>query len=434
MRLHALLAVLVASILCAGSPAVAQVALQGGTVHTAAGAPIPDGIVLIGADGNIAAVGANVALPAGTTVIDVAGKVVTPGFVESSTQLGLLEIAAVKSTRDADAGPIDPAPDPVRAAFLAVDGFNPASANIAIQRLGGVTSALVMPSGGIVAGQGAFVDLVADRGDATVVRPSAAMAVHVGQLGESPRGVTLLRLRELFDDAKFFRANAGRFDENRSRDLSASRLDFLALNGAVDAGRPFHFEADRASDIVAVLNFATENGLRPVIVGGAEAWQVTDELKAADATVIVQPYYNLPWSFDMLGARADNAALLEKAGVPVAISAFDTHHSRNLRYLAGNAVRAGMSPDAALAAITLNAARTAGMEQTHGSIEVGKVANVVVWTGDPFEFESRIDQMFVRGVDVPLESRQSKLFERYRELDRRAEPAAVEKAAPPKEN
>lgn len=182
------------------------------------------------------------------------------------------------------------------------------------------------------------------------------------------------------------------------------------------------FRVNRASDIRVVLKFADEIGLRPIIVGGAEAWRVADELAARKVPVVVQPTLNLPERFEKLGARADNAALLRKAGVPVILSTFSTHNVRKLRQAAGNAVRAGMSHADALEAVTAAPARALGRDDI-GTIEAGKAADLVVWSGDPFELSTRVERLYINGEPASLDNRQQKLFERYQQLPRRDMPA-----------
>jgi imidazolonepropionase-like amidohydrolase len=146
-----------------------------------------------------------------------------------------------------------------------------------------------------------------------------------------------------------------------------------------------------------------------------EGWQIAPELAAAKVPVIVNPLTDIP-SYDGLSPRLDNAALLSKAGVRVIVASFDSHNSRDIKQLAGNAVAYGMDWDAALAAVTLAPAAALGIGDRYGSLEAGKVADVVVWSGDPFEFSSAAERVFIRGRDVPLTSRQRQLMERYRTL------------------
>src|SRR5947208_346585 len=135
----------------------------------------------------------------------------------------------------------------------------------------------------------------------------------------------------------------------------------------------------------------------------------------AGVPVLVEPMDNIP-GYDSLGIRYENAALLAKAGVTVALLETDTHQSRNLRQQAGNAVAYGMTWDQALRAVTLSPAEIFGVADRYGSLEPGKVANVVVWSGDPFEFTTGVEHVLIRGKEIPLKSRQTELFERYKKL------------------
>jgi len=152
-----------------------------------------------------------------------------------------------------------------------------------------------------------------------------------------------------------------------------------------------------------------------VLAGAQEGWEVARDIAAAGVPVLVEPLDNIP-SYDALGIRYENAALLARAGVKVALMETDTHNARNLRQQAGNAVSYGMSWDQALRAVTLAPAEMLGVADRYGSLESGKVANVVVWSGDPFEFTTGVEHVFIRGKEMPLTSRQTELFERYKKL------------------
>jgi imidazolonepropionase-like amidohydrolase len=414
------------ALLAAPSVGFAQTVLTGGEVHLGNGEVIEDGVVVLGADGKIAAVGENVAAPANATEVDVSGRVITPGLIEVDTQLGLIEIGAVGHSRDGNAGALDEEGDQIRAAFRVVDALNPMSAVIPHARVNGVTSAVALPDGGIVAGQGAFIDLDSEFGHATVVKPFAALKISLGARREGSRGAAILRLREVLEDARFWDENQRQFDQNQSRDLAASRLDLSVLAEAMEGEIPVLFDVHRASDIKSVLTLSREYNLKPVIMGGTEAWMVAEELARDEVPVVVNPLSNIPWSFDRLGARDDIASALHEKGVPVVVAARSTHNARNLRYVAGNAVRAGLDHEQALVAITKNAADALGMGEQYGTLEPGKAANVVVWSGDPFEFSTAVESVWIGGERVPDATRQRQLFERYRELDRRETPAALE--------
>ena len=233
------------------------------------------------------------------------------------------------------------------------------------------------------------------------------------------RGGMTLRLRELFDDARQYEKRRAEFEQNRMRRVAASRLDLEALLPALQPGGalPFVVEVHRASDILAVLRFAKEQGVRVILSGCEEGWQVAREIAAAKVPVIVSALDNLPEDFDGVGARLDNAALLVAAGVSVAISTrlVEPHNARTLRFEVGNAVAHGLPWESGIAAVTKIPATIFGLND-RGTLEPGKAANVVVWTGDPFETSTRVRALIVRGKEIPLVSRQTLLRERYRDV------------------
>lgn len=400
------------------APAAAQtVAVTGGTVHTVEGPTLENATVLV-RDGTVEAVGTDVEIPSDAERIDASGAVVTPGLIDASTTLGLVEVGAVGETRDFAMGG-----DPVTAAFDVRDGINPRSTLIGVNRLGGVTTVVTRPAGGLVSGQAAVIDLAGNSVDQMLVRGRAAMSAAYGGDDDSSRGGTSLRLRELLDDARFWAENRDAYSRGSSRPLAHSRLDLEALQPVLAGEMPLVVSVNRASDIEAVLRMADEYGLDLVVEGGAEAWLVADALAEADVPVILQPLTNLPAGFDRLGARFDNAALLRESGVRVVISTFDAHNVRNLSREAGNAVRFGMPWEDALEAVTLEPARVLGIDDRYGSLAAGKVANLVVWSGDPFELSSSPEAVMIRGEVVPEDSRQQRLLERYRSLDDDLPPA-----------
>jgi imidazolonepropionase-like amidohydrolase len=208
------------------------------------------------------------------------------------------------------------------------------------------------------------------------------------------------------------------FERNQMRKVGASRLDLEALIPVVEGRLPLVVEAHRASDLQALLRFAREQKLRLVISGGQEAWMVAAELAAAKVPVIVSALPDLPRSFETLGARLENAALLARAGVRIAISPRETegHFSRTLRIEAGNAVAHGLPWEAGLTAITRAPAEIFDVDATLGSLAVGRSADLVVWSGDPFEPLTRPRHVLIRGQELPLRSRQTELRDRYRDL------------------
>ena len=396
------------------------IAITGGKVYPVSGPPIESGTVVI-VNGKIAAVGSNVPIPAGALRIDATGKIVTPGFVNSSTQLGVQEVSQVSDTRDMSAR----GKDNIAAAFTVWDGLNPSSVMMAPARKEGITSFIVMPTGGLVAGQAALLDVVPGTTTDMIIRAPVAMIAEIGdprQAGVSSRGELILKLRELLDDTRFFQTHRDAFDRAQTRPFAASRLDLQAMIPVVEGRLPLVIAVDRASDIDAAMRIAREFNVKLMIDGGAEAWMMADKLAAAHIPVLTGAMNNIPRGFAALGQRQENAALLRKAGVAVALIGNagggdeETFNVRNLKQEAGNAVAYGMTWDDALRAVTLAPAEIFGVTDRVGSLQPGREGNVVVWSGDPFEFTTKVEHVFVRGHEYSDKTRQDLLMERYKTL------------------
>jgi imidazolonepropionase-like amidohydrolase len=388
--------------------------LVGGTIHTGNGTVIEDGVVKIvgaridGVDGP----GAKAGVPADAPTVDCTGKIVTPGLIAADTSIGLVEIGGEPSTRD------DGREDehPIRAGYDASTAINSMTPLFQVNAIEGVTSAAVSPRGGLISGQVAWVDLLEGARDA-VARRRVAVDASMGQSYGGSRAATLAKLRQTLTDARFYRARRAAHDRRQLRELAAHPFDLAALGPVLDRQVPLVISADRASDILAVLDLARELGIHVVILGGTQAWRVADELAAADVVVIVEPSSNLPRSFDTMGARLDNAALLARAGVRVGIASLGgAHNLRTVTQQAGIAVANGLDRATALRAVTLTIAEAYGMAEHYGSIAPGKVANVVVWNGDPFELSRWPSHVYIRGEEIPRVSRQTLLRDRYLDL------------------
>ena len=402
-------------------PAGAQtIAITGGKVYPVSGPPIEGGTVVI-VNGKITAVGKNVAIPAGAQRIDATGKIVTPGFVNSSTQLGVQEVSQVSDTRDMSAR----GKDNIAAAFTIWDGLNPNSVMMAPARKEGITSFIVMPTGGLVAGQAALLDVVPGTTTDMIIRAPVAMIAEVGDpqlAGVNARGELIAKLRELLDDTRFFQTHRDAFDRAQTRPFVASRLDLQAMIPVIQGKLPLVVVVDRASDIDAAMRIAREFNLKVMIGGGAEGWMVADKLAAARIPVLTGAMNNIPHGFASLGERQENAGLLRKAGVEVALIGNagggdeEAFNVRNLKQEAGNAVAYGMTWDDALRAVTLAPAEIFGVADRVGSLQPGREGNVVVWSGDPFEFTTRVEHVFVRGHEYTDKTRQDLLMERYKAL------------------
>jgi imidazolonepropionase-like amidohydrolase len=377
------------------------------------GPAIEGGTVLIRA-GKIAAVGADVQVPAGARVIDGTGKVVTPGWLESATHIGIVEIPSAEGT--ADEKTTDPG---LSVAFNVVDSFNGETTVIPITRVDGITRAVVMPAGTghVLRGQGAVMILNGAQVPDSVSKAPAAMFAALGEAGAALEGKSrasaMLRLREALQDALDFARNRAAWNMAQRRQYGRGRLDLEALGPVVRGELPLAIEANRASDILAAIRLAQELNLKLILMGAAEGWRVADVIAARKVPVVIKPLTNIP-GFDALGATLENAARLSKAGVTVILSSFDTHNARNLRQEAGNAISYGMDRDAALRAVTLEPARIWGIADRYGSLEIGKDADVVVWSGDPFELTTGPEHVFIGGREMPKETRQRLLFEKYK--------------------
>lgn len=388
-------------------------AITGGTVYTLGAAGKIEHATVLVKDGRIAAVGANVAIPADAERIDATGKIITPGIFDPQSQFGIVEVSAVKATRDASAGN-----SRFSAAFDVADAINPRSVLIPVNRIAGVTRAMVSPTDGdkhIIAGRGAVIDLGSTEG--FIHRDPAAMFATLGEAGAKQAGGSrasaLLALREALQDARDYADNTRAYAKNQRRSYALSRLDLQALGPVLDGTQPLVIAVNRASDIEAALRLAHDFKLKMIVSGGAEAWMVADRLAKAKVPVLLNPLEDLPAHFETLGATLENAARLQKAGVVIAFATGDTHNARNVTQAAGNAVANGLPWLDALKALMLNPARIYGMDQDLGTLEPGKLADVVIWSADPLELSSFADQVFIAGRKIPMVSRQTLLRDRY---------------------
>ena len=457
---------LAASFLAA--PALAQtVAFTGGTVALGDGSePIEGGTVVV-RDGRIVAAGRGVAVPSGAQVVDATGKWVTPGLVSGFSRVGLAEVDAVDSTNDVQANN-----SPFSAAIDVAPAINPRASAISISRAGGITRAAVAPGTGksIFAGQGAVIDLGSDM--EPITRARAFQYVELGESGAEEAGGSRASAHVLFRNAlreardlgrnsridgggggqRSARANDQRDfpleevpDNNlmagtasRSQDVLLTRFDAAALVPVLNGRQLLLVHVERASDILQVLALRREfPRLRLVLVGATEGWTVADRIAAAGVPVIANALNDLPASFEQLAATQSNVGRLQDAGVRVSIGMINDDETRQLRVtkqLAGNLVAVDRVPGAnglswgeALAAITSGPAEALGLGGEIGSLRAGRRADVVMWDGDPLENGSAPVLVMIDGVQQPLETRQTKLRDRYRTPGEGALPKAYER-------
>jgi hypothetical protein len=411
---------LIASVLAlsASSVALAQdVLIRGATVYTStAKGTLTNTDVLI-RDGKIHSIGSGLSSD-GATSIDAKGRALTPGMFAGLSTIGIQEVSQEATTDDASIGLGAPAFEMQwRPEFDVSVAYNGRSVLVPVTRIEGMTWTVLNPgiasSGNFLAGQGAAVTL--DGRQDAVLDGSRSLFIDLGGQMNSHSGGSRAGQWMILEQAVHETRN--RVSDQKALMHPLGREVFARY---LSGGRVI-FNVDRAGDIVKTLAFAKRYGIKPVIAGGTEAWVVADQLAEAKVPVIVDALNNLPNTFDQIGARLDNAALLHKAGVKITFSQFeDSHNARKVRQVAGNAVAHGMPKEAAITALTADAADIFGLGATRGHIAAGQVADVVLWSGDPLEVTSLADQVWIAGRPVDMRSRQTDLRDRYFERLKRA--------------
>lgn len=378
----------------------ASLAITNAKVHTATDAGILENATVVVDNGVITAI--NPESVSADQTIDAQGKVLTPGFITSINQLGLVEVGAVSRSRDASAKKAD-------ITFDASLAFNPKSTAIPFTRKGGVTRSVVAPRGGdnMFKGQTFVVDLSGDFD--SVISRNDAVLIELGAKSKGSRATDLQALTHKLEDAKKALDKAAKADKKDKKDPKRSEK---ALNAVLSGEKPLLAYVDRATDILAMLALKERFGLNLVLLGAADSVLIADKIAAANVPVIMSSMRNLPGSFDSLHTHLSNAGKLSKAGVKVILTIDgDTHNAHQLRFTAGNAVSYGMDYQAALASVTSNVAEVFGLNS--GQIAVGKAADIVLWSADPFELSTSAEKMWIGGDEQVLESRQDKLRDRY---------------------
>ncbi len=394
------------------APAIAgaqDLLIRGARVHTAGAARTLENADVLVQGGRIEAVGNSLAAPAGATVVEANGRPLTPGLFGGVSQVGLEEVNLEESTYDAQLELTAPAWQHMwRPEFDVTPAFNPRSKVLPVMRVEGVTWSMLSPlaADSLVMGQGSAVTL--DGRFEAALDGSRTLFVNWGSAAHDASGGSRAAQYMLFDQA---------IREVRETGTPGPAALLLpegraALKSYLAGGRVV-FYVHRASDIRSVVRFAAARGMKPVVAGGAEAWVVARELADADVPVILDPLENLPYDFDRLGARFDNAKILHEAGVRIAFSQTDSFHLRKNRQLAGNAVAHGLPWDAGLAAITSAPAAIFGVGDARGRIEKGQAADLVLWSGDPLEVTAVAEAAWIAGAPVTMRSRQTELRDRY---------------------
>ena len=401
-------------------------AIVGARIVTVSGAVIDNGTVVI-QDGKIAAVGAGVAIPSGAERIDGKGLSVYPGMIDAATNMGLAEVT-LGGTATVDVAEVGD----FNGNAKAITGINPHSSHINVTRVAGVTTTMALPTGGTIAGQSAIINLWG------ATQEQMALVAVYGLVVNFPRVTTfggfgqvqidfneavrrrdqrLEDLKRVMKDAEAYARAREAYEKDKTLPMLATNLKLEALIPYVRGQKPVIFTAERERDIRAVAKFVEENKLKGVIVGGQEAYKAADVLKKNGIAVIFTSIYDLPVRDDDAYDEFWTAPLkMAQAGLSFAISTGEGGGNvRDLPYQAGLASAFGLSKDDALKSVTLYPAQILGIADRVGSIETGKIANIVVTDGDMLEARTNVKYLFINGRLIPLTSRHTELFEQFKD-------------------
>jgi len=410
-------------------------ALINAEIHTVTNGVIQGGVVLI--DGKkISYVGTNAKITDDYTVIDCSGKRVYPGFIDSFTYLGLVEISAVPVTVDnAEVGNYNPQ-------MRAFTSINPTASAIPVTRVSGVTTVIAAPSSGRISGKATLINLYGYSPDTMAVKANAALQISWPSSG-SGRGfggfggaaqrtpeqireayeATVREFQDYWDQSKFYDTMMDAYEANPSGKKQPDKDQQMdAMREVFDGKLPVILNVDREKDIEEALAWIKKNpGVKFILASVSEGWRVADKIAAAGVPVLVGPMLRTPVrGYDNYQRPYQNAGLMSKAGVKVAIMSGDTENVRNLIFNAGYAATYGMGVEEAVKAITINPAEIFGVSDMLGSITEGKMANLFIADGDPFELTTTVEQVFIGGHKIPMVSRQTQLYKEFIRRDNNA--------------
>jgi imidazolonepropionase-like amidohydrolase len=422
-----------------------EYAITGATIHTVAGDVVEQGTVLI-RGGRIVGVGSDVSVPTGVEVIDAAGKHVYPGMVDAFSRLGLTEVGSVPATNDQnELGQFNPH-------LNAHTAIHPASEHVPVARANGITHALTAPgsggggffgggggSGGIP-GQATLLHLDGWTVEEMEIEKSVAMVLTWPTIQTrsfdfatfSMKESSFTEAKEKYDEAV---ANLNEWIEaakhyKQAMDAGSDRverdLQLEQLARVFDGGLPVIVVANDKRSIEGAIEFSERHGLRMILAGGRDAREVKETLVAKEIPVILGAVQRLPSERDDPYDEPNTLpGELHAAGVKIAFATFGSSNSRTLPYEAANAVPFGLPQEAALEAITLNPAQILGVGDRLGSIEPGKVANLIVTDGDPLEIQTGIEHVFIKGMPADLDNKHERLWEKYQNRPEKEEPVTV---------
>jgi imidazolonepropionase-like amidohydrolase len=404
-------------------------AIRNARIVTVSGPDIENGTIVI-RDGKIEAVGASVNVPAGAEVIEGRGLSVYPGMIDAGTNMGLVEVPqGANGTVDlSEVGEFNPN-------AKAITAVNPHSAHIGVTRVEGVTNTVTAPTGGLISGQATLINLLGTAPKEMAVVPQAALVINYPRIGggggggfgppQQPANLSetleanarqLDQIRKMLRDGEAYAAAQDAYASDKSLPRPDQNVVLAALVPYVRGQRPVIFRAEREAEIRGAIRFAEEMKLKPIILGGNDAWKVASLLKEKNVPVILTGVFSLPVrADDAYDTLFENPAKLQQAGVLFAISTGDSGPEvRNLAQYAGMAAAYGLSKADAVKSVTLNPARIMNVGDRLGSIEVGKMANLVVTDGDLLEIRTRIRYLLIDGRSVVLSSRHTELNDAFK--------------------
>ena len=402
------------------------IALRGGKLLTISHGVIENG-VLVMQNGRITALGGpKTAIPKGATVIDATGMTVYPGLIDSETHLGLTEVQADRMTNDTLE-----ASDEIMPHMHVYDAFHAETAIIPVTRINGITNAIVAPaSGDTLPGQDSFIQLAGKSAEGMLMVRDIAMPLNF--TGRQRRNQSFeqakfpftrmgmaAQLRQAFIDAQEYEQKLAAYDKKKAADPEKAGappkrdLKLEALIPYLKGQKPVVLAAEQSNDLQTAMGLAQEFHLKVILNHLSHSAAVLDKVAASGFPVIVGPIYEQPKDNERYDAVYKLPAEMAQRGIKIAFASYEAHNCRNLPYAAGYAVGFGLPHDEALKALTLNPAQMFGVDKDLGSLDVGKMANVVVANGDPLDVKTDVKHVFISGQEIPLVSKQTELRDQY---------------------
>lgn len=394
------------------------IAIKGAKIVPVIGEDIPEGLILI-KDGKIEYVGKSVDIPQGARIIDASGLVAYPGMIDSSCYLGLQEISAIRATIDSrETGNINPQ-------AKAVEALRPDSIHIPIVRANGITAAVVTPSGGIISGWSGLIRLTGWTPEEMIIKCSVALHIQFppiprfrgGREAKPPEKASkrVEELKEILYKARYYQKSKIAAQKNTQLPLPEfdEKLEFLLP--VVNGEKPVMISVYAEKDIKAAIKFVKEEKLKAIFFGVTEGWKVAKELKESGIPVVFGSLNSMPskWE-DGYDAVYRNPGILAEAGVKIAFSSQSASLAKDLPYHAAKAAAFGLDKKEALKGVTIYPAQIFGVDDKMGSIEKGKIANIVLADGDILELRTNIKYVFIDGKEVDLSNRYTELLEKFK--------------------